>query len=193
MDPNNDGENLVETVDAEATVLTEGGEPTAVIVQLPDDESGDDDDGSESAPVSDAVAIAGIEAEAAVTIAAIETDGQVALIEAQAELAAEINATNNERENEWLREREALTERIAELEAAQAAPSLEEADLSTPMTPLEPENQEPEPEAETGNNSTQQFTSDPTPSTVTEVILDVADASAALVPGAAPRRKRRLI
>jgi hypothetical protein len=152
-------------------IETPAGESDAVIVTLPE--------GEVEAPNSDAVAIAEIEANKDITIAAIHADVEVAAIEARNE-----REEGNELWQAELRDQvQSLTAQVADLTTAVA--------LLIP-SPLSPEPEVlivPEPEAET--NLTPPSMKDETSETATEVI-DVSAVEKPEVPEAPKRRLRFL-
>lgn len=140
----------------EATVITdpESGEPEAVIVELPETEA-------ELTAENPAVAIAAIEAERDVTIAAIHADTEAAHIEARSEAATERN-------EEWESRFQSLTEQIATLTGAVAALAIQSTPpaLSAPDPEPEPEPlPEVNPETMTDTNETE---TEPSSETKTE-------------------------
>jgi len=188
MDPENEGA-IVETETVDATVLTEGGEPSAVLVQLPEGESE-----PVELPASDAVEIARIEADKEITIAAIQADTTVAIVETETELANARIEAEQEREETWQSQVEELRTNIAALETRITDLSTA---LAAPSTPIAPQELDlvlvAEPEAETVESSTPVSMSVPMLETQTEAILkDVAESPAETV-ALAKRIKRRLI
>lgn len=153
--------------------LNDGSTAVMVGVVVPD-ENGDDEPDDNKDGVSDAVAIAQIEAETEVVIASIEADVTIASIEAQ-----------NERANEPWQELETIRTNMLELAEQVTTLSSALAALSTP-TPL------PELEAEDPNSSTPPFTSDPTNETETEV-SPVSEEEKPEANQAPARKRRRMI
>ena len=180
MDPENEGGEIVETHEADATILTEGGEPTAVLVELPE---------TEIEPSSDAVAIAEIEANREITIAALHVDASIAEIESNALIETARLATENERENLWQNELNQLKTNIAALETTVANLLSDQVNLLIPTTPAQTvELMEP--------SLTPEYMLDPTLETETEVSLSGegesrAETIAELIEP--EKRRRRLI
>jgi dGTP triphosphohydrolase len=143
----------------------------------------------ELAPVSDAVAIAEIEAERDVTIAAIQAETTTAIIEAE-----------TERETSWQTEAAELRTNIAELKQtvetlANLLPGPADQLTPEPLTEAAAEVAETIAEAEAANNSTPQFTLAPISETRTEVTLESADEKpeAEATATVTVKRRRRLI
>lgn len=180
MELENEGGEIVETHEADATILTEGGEPTAVLVELPE---------TEIEPSSEAVAIAEIEANKEITIAALHVDASIAEIESNAQIETARLVTENERDNSWQSELEQLRMNISALETTVASLLADQVNLLTPMTPVETlELTEP--------SSTPEYMLDPMLETGTEVLPNdegesQAETIAELIEP--EKRRRRLI
>jgi hypothetical protein len=188
MDPmHNVEENLAGTVEAEASVLLdEQGEPIAAIVELPENEE-------ITNPVSDAVAIAEIDANKEITIAALHVDAAIASTEAHTEIESARIELESERETQWQSELNELRMNIAELETTMMTLS---AALANPSSPtVSPEAEEPlvivDPET-----LMLASTSDPMPEIATEATLSDAGESLAEIIApiiAVEKPRRRLI
>ena len=172
-----DGSQIVETTTIESEYIE--GESSAETIAEAVEEIAEEITGENDATVSDAVAIAEIEAERDITIAAIQAETTTAIIEAESErelswqeVAAELRTNMQE-----------LAAQIANLSAVQAAPSTPE-----PSTEVTAETVE-----EVTIVSTPQSTLDLTSETPMEVIQESADEKPE-VPAPRPvRLKRRLI
>lgn len=176
-----------EIVPVEATVIVEDGEAETVIVDLPE--------GEEVAPVSDAVAIAEIEANKEITIAAIQTDATIAAIEGNNEIEAARIEVEIEREKSWQVEAERLQANMMELTSQVESLSTALADLSRPTSQPELTVEILDPETET--LSTQQSMLEETAETLTEVTPGEGEENPAgvIIAIAEPpaKRRRRLI
>ena len=183
MDPEIEGVSLAGTVETEATVLLDDeGNPVTAMVQLP-----------ESEPVSDAVAIAEIDANKEITIAALHVDAAIASTEAHAEIETARIEVESERETTWQNDLTAmranimeLEARITELSAVLAPPLIPTAlmEAEEPLVIVEPETLTP------------QSMSDPMPEMVTVVTLSDGDESLAEIMApiiALEKPRRRLI